>query len=492
MSARHILAIDQGTTNTKALLVDEHGAIVAEAARPLGISYPQPGWVEQDPDAIWNSTMQACADLLAKTGHVTLIALAVTNQRESALVWERATGRPLGPCVSWQCLRSAPLCADLRGQGLEETVRSRSGLTIGPMFSAGKLRWLLDHIADGQQRAEGGELCAGTVDSWLLWNLTGGAAFACDVTNASRTQLFSLSRGDWDAELLRIYNIPRQSLPVARMSGAIFGHTVACGAIPPGLPVAAMIGDSHAALFGHAGFRAGSVKATYGTGSSLMTPTAQPVMSRLGLSATVAWGRRRLAYALEGNIYVTGAAVQWLGQLLGLGSAADVEQLALQADDTAGVYFVPSFVGLGAPHWNDGARGLITGITRGTNAAHIARAALDAIAYQVRDVFAAMQSEAGADLTVLLADGGAAQNDLLMQFQADILDTPLQRSLVSDASALGAAYLAGLSTGLWRDEDDIAALPRPHDLFVPTMAAARRESLYSGWQQAIARTIYTP
>jgi glycerol kinase len=492
MPTRHILAIDQGTTNSKALLVDEHGAIVAEAARPLGITYPQPGWVEQDPVEIWSSTLQACADLLAQTGFVPLVALAVTNQRESALVWDRATGQPLGPCVSWQCLRSAPLCADLRQQGLNETVRWRSGLTIGPMFSAGKLRWLLDHVSNGQRRAESGELCAGTVDSWLLWNLTGGAVFACDVTNASRTQLFSLSCGDWDAQLLSIYNIPRQALPKIRMSGAIFGHTVACGAIPAGLPIAALIGDSHAALFGHAGFRPGSVKATYGTGSSLMTPTPQPVMSNLGLSATIAWGRRRLAYALEGNIYATGAAVQWLGQVLGFSGAVDVERLARQADDTAGVYFVPSFIGLGAPHWNDGARGLITGITRGTGASHIARAALDAIAYQVRDVFDAMQSEAGAALTVLLADGGAAQNDLLMQFQADMLDTPVQRSLVSDASALGAAYLAGLTTGVWRNEDDIAALPRPHDLFVPTMPAGKREALYSGWQQAIARTTYAP
>ena len=492
MAPQTILAIDQGTTNTKALLVDANGAVLKRAARPLAVHYPQAAWVEQDPLALWQSVQAAVAECLA--GMPTPLAVAVTNQRESVVLWERATGEPLGPCVIWQCQRGATLCQTLRAQGLESTIRSRTGLTIDPMFSASKLRWLLDQTTDGQARAAAGELCLGTVDSWVLFNLTGGRVHACDATNASRTQLFNLQRLAWDDELLAIFGIPKAALPQVHASSHIYGGTVRQGNLPAGLPIASLIGDSHGALYGHAGFQPGAIKATYGTGSSLMTPTAVPVLSQQGLSTTVAWSYPAAAtYALEGNIYVTGAAVEWYGQLLGLAEPATaIEALAASTPDSGGVYLVPAFVGLGAPHWQSDARGIITGLTRGSTPAHLARATLEAIAYQVRDVFDVMQSEADTPLQVLLADGGASQNDLLMQFQADILGCPVLRSSSADVSALGAAYLAGRAIGLWQNEQAIAALPRTQDRFEPQMDAAQRAMLYAGWQNAVKRAIYTP
>lgn len=407
------------------------------------------------------------------------------------MLWERRTGQPVGPCVVWQCQRSAPFCNELRARGLEPLLRERTGLTIDPMFSASKARWLLDHTEDGRRRAERGELCLGTVDSWVLWNLTGGQVHACDMTNASRTQLFDLRRLQWDDELLQIFGVPRAALPEVKPSSCIYGETAPTGRLPGGIPIASLIGDSHGALYGHAGFQPGSIKATYGTGSSLMTPTRSPVISEHGLSTTIAWAREQATYALEGNIYVTGAAVQWLGQFLGLDDPAQgVETLARQAKNTAGVYFVPAFVGLGAPHWNEAARGLITGLTHGATPAHLARAALEAIAYQVRDVFDLMSVESGAPLRALMADGGASRNELLMQFQADIIGRPVVRSLSSDVSALGAAYLAGLAVGLWSSESEIEKLPRPSDRFEPRLADAERAELYAGWKRAIARTVF--
>jgi len=491
---KYILAIDQGTTNTKVSLVDKIGAIVKEAVRPVGIAYPQPGWVEQDPQELWESTQLAATETIQEVREEDIAAVAVTNQRETVVIWERKSGKPVGPAVVWQCRRSAPLCAELRSRSLEKTVYEKTGLTIDPMFSAGKARWLLDHIPNGQQRAREGEICLGTVDSWILWNLTGGRIHACDVTNASRTQLFNLHTLEWDDELLDIYGIPRAALPEIRLSSGDFGKTTSSSAkpagIPGGLPIASLIGDSHAALFGHAGFQAGSVKATYGTGSSLMTPTLTPIYSSHGLSTSIAWGYRQVTYALEGNIYVTGAAVQWLTQFLGLENPMEVEALAHQVEDTEGLYFVPALVGLGAPHWKESARGLLTGLTRSTTPAHVARATLEAIAYQIRDVFEAMQMDSGVPLTMLLADGGATRNDLLMQFQADILGVPVLRSRMSDASALGTAYLAGLAIGMWASESEIASLRRSHDRFEPRMEREKRAQLYAGWKQAIERTVF--
>jgi glycerol kinase len=352
------------------------------------------------------------------------------------------------------------------------------------------MRWLLEWIPQGEARAASGELCLGTVDSWLLWKLSGGKLHACDMTNAARTQLFNLHTQSWDQELLSIFGIPAAALPTIYPSSALYGMTVAQGVLPEGIPIAALIGDSHAALYGHAGFQAGAIKATYGTGSSLMTPVATPIISNLGLSTTVAWATQsQVAYALEGNISVTGAAVAWLCQLLNI-DVAQVEQLAAQVEDTGGVYLVPAFVGLGAPHWQEDARGLITGLTRGTSAAHLARATLESIAYQVRDVFDAMQQEAGEPLQVLLADGGASRNTLLMQLQADILGTPLLRSGSPHVSALGAAYLAGLAVGIWSSEEEIATLPRGQERFEVQLDEETRAAGYAGWQHAIARTVF--
>jgi glycerol kinase len=488
---QYILAIDQGTTNSKVSLFDERGTLVREASRPLEVNYPQPGWVEQDPRALWRSVLDAAAALSIKSlAGQSITCLAITNQRESVLLWDRRTGEPLGPCVTWQCRRSAPFCNALRQQGQAVSVYERSGLALDAMFSAGKARWLLDQIPDGWGKAEDGGICLGTVDAWLLWNLTSGKRHACDVTNASRTQLFNLRKLDWDDALCALFGLPRPMLPAVHLSSAHYGETTTTEAIPAGIPITAMIGDSHGALFGHAGFLPGSVKATYGTGSSLMTPTPNPIFSASGLSTSIAWGYEQAAYCLEGNIYATGAAVQWAAQLLQVEGPLAIDHLARQVDENEGVFFVPAFTGLGAPHWNEEATGLLTGLRRNTQPAHLARAAIESIAYQIRDVFEVMQSEAGAPLIQLMADGGATANDLLMQFQADILDVPVLRSRVSDVSALGAAYLAGLTSGMWSSLEEIAALPRPHDRFEPEMAASTRHRLYEGWKQAVARTVY--
>lgn len=484
------MAIDQGTSNTKVLLVDSRGTIVAEAARPLSVSYPQPAWVEQDAVAIWQSVREAIDACLSSAGDPRPAAIAISNQRESVAAWDRATGQPLGPVIVWQCRRTAEFCAGLRARGMEPLLMERTGLTVDPLFSASKLRWLLDHIPDGQRRAERGELCLGTIDSWLVWNLTGGAVHACDLTNASRTQLLDIRTLDWSDELLEVFGVPRAALPEVRPSSGIAGQSVEHGRLAAGIPIASMIGDSHAALFGQAGFAPGAVKATYGTGSSLMTPTPEPVMSRNGLSTTIAWAldRRQVSYALEGNISVSGAAVQWLGEFLNLAHPAeDVAALAEQVADSGGLYLVPAFVGLGAPYWNAAARGIITGLTRGSTSAQLARAALEAIAYQVRDVFEVMAAEAGRELGVLLADGGASRNRLLMQVQADVLGRPVERSESADVSALGAAYLAGLAIGTWQSLDQIKRLPRPRERFGPRTSDDDRAALYAGWRTAVAR-----
>ncbi len=486
----NILAIDQGTTNTKVLLVDPQGRVIAQASRPLTQRYPHPAWVEQDADAIWLSVRAAIDECLASTAEPQLAAIAITNQRESVMLWERANGRPLGPVIAWQCRRTADFCAELRARGLAAWLAERTGLAIDPLFSASKMRWLLDHVEDGAGRAARGELCLGTMDSWVLWNLTGGAVHACDLTNASRTQLLDIHSLRWSKELLDLFGVPAAALPDLRPSRAEFGTSVASGRLPAGIPIASMIGDSHAALFGQAGFVPGTVKATYGTGSSLMTPTSVPILSQHGLSTTVAWAldREQVTYALEGNIPVTGAAVQWLGEFPGLANPAEaVSKLAASVEDSGGLYLVPALVGLGAPYWNDAARGLISGLTRGSSAAHLAHATIEAIAYQVRDVFDVMQAEAGMDLNILLADGGASRNGMLMQFQADIIGRPVMRSASAEASPLGAAYLAGLGVGIWQTLDEISQLPRPREPFDPRMPAEQRSALYAGWQTAVAR-----
>lgn len=489
-----VIAIDQGTTNTKVLLLDHAGRVLARASRELSLWFPQPGWVEQDAAALWASVAEALQECLRQAGGRRPAAVGVTNQRESVVVWDRRSGRPAAPCVVWQCRRSADFCEALKSRGLDGLLRERTGLAPDPLFSASKIRWLLDHIPDGQRKAEHGELCAGTVDSWVLWNLTGGRAFATDASNASRTQLLHLQEGIWDEELLGVFGVPRQALPDVKPSSTIFGETIQLGTLPAGVPVASLIGDSHAALFGHAAFRPGAVKATYGTGSSLMTLTDGPVFSNLGLSTTIAWWREaRPTYALEGNIFVTGGAVQWLGEFLGLTDPArSVAELAGRSPDTGGVYVVPAFAGLGAPHWDASARGLISGLTRGTTAAQVARATLESIAFQVRDVYEALERDAPGQLPELLADGGASRNNFLMQFQADLLGRPVIRNCSTDLSAIGAAWLAGLAVGLWRTLEELQALPRMEDRFEPRMAEREREQRYAGWRQAVARAMLRP
>jgi glycerol kinase len=517
MNSACILAIDQGTTNTKAVLVDTNGSITALASRPLRVSYPQPTWVEQDAIEIWQSVESAIAEVLASSPHAP-VAIGISNQRETIVLWDRASGKPLGPAVVWQCHRSAAFCHELTQRGYEPFLRERTGLTIDPMFSASKAAWLLANTPNGYERAAAGELCLGTIDSWLLWNLTGGQVHACDLTNASRTQLLNLHTLAWDTSLAELFGVPLAALPTVRASGAEYGVTIAHPALPAGIPITSMIGDSHAALFGHGMHRHGIVKATYGTGSSLMAPTPQLTFSQHGLSSTIAWARNHtplatlpadsqrndahatsaetagqpfeVTYALEGNIYATGAAVQWLADFLALpDGAAGIERLATQAADAGGIYLVPAFVGLGAPHWNDQARGLICGLVGGSTQQQLARATLEAIAYQIRDLFEALAADLGTPAAALLADGGASRNDLLMQIQADLLGYPVIRSAATELSALGAAWLAGLTIGFWPSEDAIRTLIPAGSRFEPTMPADLRASHYHGWQQAIARAV---
>jgi glycerol kinase len=481
-----VLAIDQGTSNTKAIVIDREAKIVARASVPMEIAFPQPGWVEQDPLAIWKAVQTVVDGCVSQISSDKLAAIGISNQRETILVWDRSSGQPLGPAVIWQCRRTADFCQHLREQGLESVLRDRTGLTIDPLFSASKARWLLKRIEAMGQSAEG--VCLGTVDSWLLWNLTAGNVHATDLSNAARTQLFNLRTAAWDDELLKLFEVPAFALPKILPSSGIFAETVASGCLGAGIPIASMIGDSHAALFGQRGFLPGSIKATYGTGSSLMTPIQELRISNRGLSSTVAWGLKDITYALEGNISVTGSAVQWFGQFVGADDPAQrVAALAREVSDTAGVYVVPAFVGLGAPHWDEAARGMICGMTRGTTQTHVARAVIESIAYQVRDVFDAMQEDAGIALRSLLADGGATRNDQLMQFQADILSCAVLRNSSPEVSPLGAAFLAGLATGFWSSLDEVAALSREFERFEPKMPDSQRAELYAGWQAAVAR-----
>jgi glycerol kinase len=484
-----ILAVDQGTTNTKAILIDYTGAVRARASRPLSISFPQPGWVEQNAEDLWASVRDATCECIARAGDHELAAIGISNQRESVLVWDRRSGNPLGPCIIWQCRRTAASCEGLRKNGAEPCIRRISGLPVDPLFSASKIRWLLDNIPQGPSRAADGELCAGTVDCWLLWKLTGGAVHATDFSNAARTQLLRLADCRWSEELLRIFDIPAAILPRLQPSSSVFGETVEASGLPAGVAIGSLIGDSHAALFAHAAFCPGDVKSTYGTGSSLMSPLQAPAESRHGLATTVAWAEPdHVRYALEGNITNTGGAVQWLAEFLSLpGGAEEIASMAASVSDSGGVYVVPAFAGLGAPHWDPAARGMLCGLTRGSTAAQAARATVDSIAYQVCDVFVAMQKDAGIELPRLFADGGASRNDRLMQFQADILGRTVVRSLSTDLSAIGAGWLAGLSTGFWRSRDELAALPRPTTAFEPKMAASERVNRIAGWHEALHR-----
>jgi glycerol kinase len=485
---RYILAIDQGTTNAKALAMTADGAVVARASRPVEVTFPRPGWVEQSAEALSTGVLDAARDCIAQAGGVAPAAIGVTNQRESILAWERATGRPAGPCISWQCRRTVEMCERLRADGVEPLVARKTGLTLDPLFSATKARWLLESIPNGQARASAGELCLGTVDSWVAWTLNGGAAHVCDATNASRTQLCDLATGAWDEELLGLFGVPRAALPEIRPSSGIAAVTSGTDGIPAGVPIASLIGDSHAALFGHAAFRPGAVKATYGTGSSLMTPTSS-LARAAGLSSTIAWAfADEVQYALEGNITDTGGAVDWIGRLLGSDQPdVLVASLAATVGSSGGVYLVPAFAGLGAPHWDAYARGVIVGLTRGTTAAHVARAAIESIAYQVDDILEAIHRDSGITLRELRVDGGASMNEALMQFQSDLLGVPVVRPEVTETTALGAAYLAGLAVGFWSSVDEIAGQWRVAKRFDPVMPRQAAQVLRDRWHDALDR-----
>ena len=490
MKESYILAIDQGTTNTKALLVDNFGLIRTSATCRLSIKYPKPGWVEQDPLDIWYSVKKVINDCLLKLNKPKIEAIAITNQRESIILWERQTGLPVGPCIVWQCRRTEGFCNKLRESKTEKIIQERTGLIIDPIFSSSKARWLIDHAKNGYRRAEQGELCLGTVDSWILFNLTGGKVHSCDISNASRTQLFNINNLKWDKELLEIFGIPGIVLPVVKQSSDLYGVSISLGNLASDVPIASIIGDSHAALFSHGCFKPGAIKVTYGTGASLMTPIYKPIKSNHGLSTTIAWMLRgNVLYAFEGVIPVAGVAIQWLCRILNLEDISNIDNLAASIKDSGGVYFVPAFVGLGAPHWKAYAKGIITGLLANTTQSHLARATLESIAYQVRDIYDVMKKESGYDLENIFADGGPSNSDFLMQFQADIIDCLLFRSTENDMSALGAAYLAGLEIDWWSSEEEIKQLPRKSDYFKPKISAKKREKLYSGWVKAVKRCV---
>ncbi len=488
---RFVLALDQGTTSSRALLFDAQGRVAGVGQRETTQHYPQPGWVEQDPEEIFQTQLGVAREALARAGAsaADVAAIGITNQRETTLVWERATGRPIHRAIVWQDRRTAELCDHLKLQGVEPLFTHRTGLVLDPYFSGTKLRWILDQVPDARRRAEAGELAFGTVDTWLIWNLTGGAVHVTDATNASRTLLYNIHTGDWDDKLLQLLRVPRAVLPAVVPTRGVVGESAAAFFGAP-IPIAGIAGDQQAALFGQRCVAPGMVKNTYGTGCFMLMHTgASAVESKNRLLTTVAWldGQRR-EFALEGSVFIAGAAVQWLRDGLGIiRSAEEVEALAASVPDNGGVYLVPAFTGLGAPHWDPYARGIIAGLTRGSTAGHIARATLESIAYQTADILSAMQADSGIELKELRVDGGATRNDLLMQFQADLLGVPVVRPRMAESTALGAATLAGLATGFWSGPAELDAQWHAERVFEPHMSRELRAQLSEGWGRALSR-----
>jgi len=486
-----ILALDQGTTSSRAIVFDAGGGVRAIAQREFAQIFPRPGWVEHDPAEIWSTQIGVALEALARAGVAArdVAAIAITNQRETTLVWERATGRPVCNAIVWQDRRTAAACDALRANGLEPVVNAKTGLVLDAYFSGTKLAWILENVPRARAAAEAGRLAFGTVDSWLVWKLTGGAAHLTDVTNASRTLLYDIHSGEWDPQLLEMLKVPNSLLPAVRPSSGVMAET-ASGVFDARIPIAGIAGDQQAALFGQRCTSPGMIKNTYGTGCFMLMHTGtRPIRSRARLLTTAACpsGRAR-EYALEGSVFMAGAVVQWLRDGLGLiRSSGEVETLAAGVPDNGGVYFVPAFAGLGSPHWDPYARGALFGLTRGASAAHVARAALEAIAYQTADVLAAMRSDSGIDLKELRVDGGAARNDMLMQFQADVLGVQVVRPRMHETTALGAAYLAGLAVGYWKDADALGSQWQAERIFEPTMDRGRAQELMAGWSRAVER-----
>jgi glycerol kinase len=487
----YILALDQGTTSSRAILFDRDGGITNVAQREFRQIFPQPGWVEHDANEIWTSQAAVAAEVLAGAGvrGADVAAIGITNQRETTVVWDRRTGQPIANAIVWQDRRTADACDRLRADGLEGLFRDRTGLVLDAYFSGTKLAWLLDHVPGARARAEAGELAFGTIDAWLLWKLTDGRCHVTDTSNASRTLLFNIHTLQWDDELLRALRIPRSVLPDVKASSEVYGE-VSTGLGLQSVKLGGIAGDQQAALFGQMCTSPGMTKNTYGTGCFMLQNTGtKPAVSRHKLVTTVGWTRNGVTeYALEGSVFIGGAVVQWLRDGLGIIKSSDeVEALALSVPDNGDVYLVPAFAGLGAPHWEQYARGEIIGITRGTTAAHIARAALESIAFQSADLLDAMQADAGTPVAELRVDGGAARNDLMMQFQADLIGAPVVRPEVTETTALGAAYLAGLAVGFWKSGDEIAGQWRAERRFEPKMPASQVERLRGRWAQALER-----
>ncbi len=491
--SKYILALDQGTTSSRAIVFNHAGEIVAVAQKEFTQIFPQPGWVEHDPVEIWSTQLGVAAEAISKAGLVTadIAAIGITNQRETTVVWERATGKPIYNAIVWQDRRTAAFCDELKAREVENVIRNNTGLVIDAYFSGTKIRWILDNVPGAREKATAGQLCFGTIDTWLLWNLTNGTVHATDVSNASRTMLCNIHTGQWDGDLQDILGVPGNMLPTIKSSSEIFGYTSGNFSNAK-IPIAGIAGDQQSALFGQLCTHPGMVKNTYGTGCFMLMNTGeQPVISKNNLLTTIAWKVNGITqYALEGSVFIAGAVTQWLRDGLGIiRTAAEIETLAKQADTNGGVYLVPAFVGLGAPYWKQDVRGAITGLTRGCTAAHIARAALESIAYQTMDVLKAMESDSGISIKELRVDGGATANDLLMQFQSDILNTKVLRPVVTETTALGAAYLAGLAVGYWKSVEDIQQQWQIDKAFESKMGEEEREQLTKEWHRAVQAAI---
>jgi glycerol kinase len=492
----YILAIDQGTTGTTVIIFDKEAHIIGRAYAPVRQIYPRPGWVEHDPVDIWDGTVIAIRDAMqrASLGFDRITAIGITNQRETVVLWDKETGMPVYNAIVWQCRRTAEMCARLRQEGIEGEIRAKTGLVLDPYFSGTKIAWLLENVEGLRERANNGEILFGTVDSWLMWNLSGGRIHSTDMSNASRTLLFNIHTLQWDEDILNFFNIPLTMLPDVHPNSFRFGE-VPAGLLAddsPSIPITGVAGDQQAALFGQACFEKGNIKATYGTGAFLLINTGtEPVESQNGLLTTIAWGyNNKVEYALEGSTFIAGAAIQWLRDEMKLiQQANETEQMALSVPDNGGVYIVPAFVGLGAPYWDSSARGAVFGLTRGSNRNHLARAALESIAYQVRDVLEALQEDSGLEIEEIKVDGGAAANNFLMQFQADMMGKNVIRPEVIETTALGAAYLAGLAVNYWTSQKEISNLWQTDRVFVPQMAEEIREKQYATWKKAVSRAL---
>jgi len=490
--ARHILAIDQGTTGTTVMVLDEALSVLSKVNKEFPQIYPRPGWVEHNPEDIWDTTLATIAGALTKAGidGEDVTGIGITNQRETTTVWRRRDDKPIHNAIVWQCRRTSDVCASMREAGLQDLFRSKTGLVLDPYFSGTKVQWILDHVDGARDAAAAGDLAFGTIDTFLVWRLSGSKAHVTDVSNASRTLLMDLKTLEWDDELLGHLNVPRSVLPSIRSSSEVYGVTKGLDVLPDGIPIAGMAGDQQAALFGQVCFGAGEAKCTYGTGAFLLMNTgSEPIASESGLLTTVGWKvGDSVDYALEGSAFIAGAAVQWLRDGLGIiQKASDIEALARTVTDSGGVTFVPALTGLGAPHWRAEARGVICGLDRGVTRGHLARATLEGIALQNTDILKAMEADSGVTLTALKVDGGAAANNLLMQFQADVLGVPIVRPRMLETTALGAGLLAGLATGVWSDKDEARAVWQAERRFEPSMADADRDAHLARWADAVGR-----